>query len=68
MKEAKKPELGAKPYYVVSGERVYDLAAAAITRYAENIDCEYEKIEQWADEIKMHCMIAKKFDKKGGVK
>lgn len=56
-----KPELGCKPYYVASGQRVYDLAAA-ITRYAENIDTEHEKIREWAEEIKMHCDIAKKFD------
>lgn len=62
MKGVKKPELGCKPYYIASGERVYELAAA-ITRYAENIDCEYELIEQWSDEIKLHCQIAKKFDK-----
>lgn len=57
-----KPELGCKPYYVASGQRVYDLAAA-ITRYAENIDTEYQLISEWAEEIKMHCDIAKKFDK-----
>ena len=56
-----KPELGCKPYYVASGERIYELAAA-ITRYAENIDTEYERIKEWAEEIKMHCDIANKFD------
>lgn len=57
MDKDKKPELGCKPYYIASGQRVYDLAAA-ITRYAENIDCGYELIEQWSDEIKLHCQIA----------
>lgn len=32
-------------------------------RYAPNCDTEYEKISQWAEEIKMQCAIAKKFDK-----
>lgn len=59
---ANKPELGVEPFYIASGKRIYDLAAA-ITRYAENVDVEYQKITEWAEEIKMHCMIAKHFDK-----
>lgn len=62
MKEGK-PELGCKPYYVSSAERVEDLAGA-ISRYAGNIDSEHEKIRQWAEEIRMHCDIAKRFDRK----
>lgn len=62
MAKNERPPLGVKPYYIVASERIEALAGA-IERYAENVDTEYEKISQWAEEIKMQCMIAKKFDK-----
>ena len=61
MAKTEKPELGCKPYYVASAERISELANA-IDRYAPNIDTEYQLISEWAEEIKMHCDIAKKFD------
>lgn len=62
MAKNERPPLGVKPYYIAASERIEALAGA-IERYAENVDTEYEKIMQWAEEIKMQCMIAKKFDK-----
>lgn len=62
MAKNERPPLGVKPYYIAAGDRIEALAGA-IERYAENVDTEYEKISQWAEEIKMQCMIAKKFDK-----
>lgn len=56
-----KPELGCKPYYIASGDRVSELAQA-IDRNSENIDVEYQHIEEWAKEIIAHCRIAKDFD------
>lgn len=62
VKTNNEPELGCKPYYVASAERVSDLAQA-IHRNAENIDVEYDKIETWAKEILAHCKIARVFDR-----
>jgi hypothetical protein len=62
MAKNERPPLGVKPYYIAASERIEDLADA-IKRYAPNCDTEYEKISQWAEEIKMQCAIAKKFDK-----
>lgn len=62
MAKNERPPLGVKPYYIAASERIEALAGA-IERYAENVDTEYEKISQWAEEIKMQCAIAKKFDK-----
>ena len=62
MAKNERPPLGVKPYYIAASERIEALAGA-IERYAENVDTEYEKIMEWAEEIKMQCMIAKKFDK-----
>ena len=56
-----KPELGCKPYYIASRDRVSELAQA-IDRNSENIDVEYNKIEMWATEIIAHCRLAKDFD------
>ena len=62
MAKNERPPLGVKPYYIAASERIEALAGA-IERYAENVYTEYEKIMEWAEEIKMQCMIAKKFDK-----
>ena len=62
MAKNEKPPLGVKPYYIAASDRIEELAGA-IQRYSPNVDTEYEKIIQWAEEIKMQCMIAKKFDK-----
>jgi hypothetical protein len=62
MAKNERPPLGVKPYYIAASERIEALAGA-IERYAENVDTEYEKIMEWAEEIKLQCMIAKKFDK-----
>lgn len=62
MAKNERPPLGVKPYYIAASERIEALAGA-IERYAENVDTEYETIMEWAEEIKMQCMIAKKFDK-----
>lgn len=62
MAKNERPPLGVKPYYIAASERIEALAGA-IERYAENVDTEYERIMEWAEEIKMQCMIAKKFDK-----
>jgi hypothetical protein len=62
MAKNERPPLGVKPYYIAASERIEALAGA-IERYAENVDTEYEKIMEWTEEIKMQCMIAKKFDK-----
>lgn len=61
-KKYERPELGVKPYYIAASDRIEELAGA-IQRYSPNVDTEYERISQWAEEIKMQCAIAKKFDK-----
>lgn len=62
MAKNERPPLGVKPYYLAASDRIEDLADA-IKRYAPNCDVEYEKISQWAEEIKMQCAICKKLDK-----
>lgn len=57
-------QFGCKPYYVAGAERVNDLANA-ILKNSENIDCEYQKIENWAKEIISHCEFSRLMDKEG---
>lgn len=52
-----KPPVGVKPYYILSGERISDLAGA-IQRYSRTK--KYKIIKLWAKEIICHCDLIKK--------
>lgn len=52
------PPTGCAPYYVTAADRIAELSRA-ITRHAEYINDDHDKIAEWADEIMLQCELIK---------
>ena len=57
----KKPPLGAKPYYIASGDRIHELAEA-INRHAGSPNRNLDYMRKWAREIIAQCDLIEKME------
>ena len=57
----KKPPLGARPYYIASGDRIHELAEA-ISRHAGSPNRNLDSMRKWAMEIIAQCDLIEKME------